>query len=532
MTSPDTFVAVLATVITLVMLVLLRRRRATCKQRPRLPPGPATLPFIGNMHQMVWNKPSVSRWINGLLGRMGADIVCLRLGSVHVVAVASPEMAREVLRVKEAVFMSRPSTFASNIFSYGYKAASLTISEQQWRKMRRVVTSEILAPALDRRLLAQRVEEADHLIRYVFDQMNTSCDDGCINIRHVGQHFCGNLIRRLVFGKRNFGGEAPEMAVGGPGDDEVEHVNALFTLVNYVYSFCVSDYFPALVGLDLDGHEKVAKGVVKTFDRLHDPIIEERRHEWANRREAGQKREVADFLDVLVSLEDAAGQPLLTFEEIKAQIVEMMFATVDSPSNAAEWALAEMLNKPDVMRKAMDELDTVVGRERLVQESDICKLNYLKSCIREAFRIHPFHAFTAPRVAMEDTTIGGYLVPKGSHVILSRIGLGRKPRVWPEPLEFRPERHLVGDGNGMVVLGEPDLRFVSFSTGRRGCPAVPLGTSVTVILFARLLQGFTWTKPPGVDKITLHESRSSLSLAQPLVLRAEPRLAAHVYVSS
>jgi hypothetical protein len=59
-------------------------------------------------------------------------------------------MAREVLRTKEAVFMSRPPTLTSNMFSYGYKSVSLTTSEQQWRKMRPIVTSEILSPALER----------------------------------------------------------------------------------------------------------------------------------------------------------------------------------------------------------------------------------------------------------------------------------------------------------------------------------------------------------------------------------------------
>lgn len=81
-----------------------------------------------------------------------------------------------------------------------------------------------------------------------------------------------------------------------------------------------------------------------------------------------------------------------------------MFGSVVYPSNTVEWALAEMMNKPDVIRKAMEELDSFVGKERLVQESDICSLNYLKSCIRETFRLHlAYHAINAPRVAMEDT---------------------------------------------------------------------------------------------------------------------------------
>jgi phenylalanine N-monooxygenase len=208
-----------------------------------------------------------------------------------------------------------------------------------------------------------------------------------------------------------------------------------------------------------------------------------------------------------------------------------MYAIVDNPSNAVEWALAEMVNKPEVMEKAMNELNTVVGKERLVQESDIPRLNYLKACLREAFRMHPYHAFIPPHVAMEDTTIASYSIPKDSHVIISRVGLGRNPNVWLDPHEFRPERHLMSSCLTNVVLTEPDLKFLSFSTGRRGCPGVSLGTSVTVMLLARLLHGFTWTKLPGVQSIELKESPTSLTLAEPLTLQAEPRLSVHLYES-
>uniref|UniRef100_A0ACD5Y9K1 Uncharacterized protein n=1 Tax=Avena sativa TaxID=4498 RepID=A0ACD5Y9K1_AVESA len=203
----------------------------------------------------------------------------------------------------------------------------------------------------------------------------------------------------------------------------------------------------------------------------------------------------------------------------------MMLATIDNPSNAVEWALAEMMNKPEVMQKAMDELDDVIGKDRLVEESDIPRLNYLKSCIREAFRLHPYHALNVPHVAMTDTTVAGYTIPKNSHIILSRLGLGRNPNIWNEPLEFRPERHL---NMANVVLTEPGLRFISFSSGRRGCPGISLGTSVTMMLFARMLHGFTWTKP--ARALSLQEGNATLSLAEPLVLHAKPRLATHLYI--
>ncbi|TVU39220.1 hypothetical protein EJB05_12628, partial [Eragrostis curvula] len=227
--------------------------------------------------------------------------------------------------------------------------------------LRRVLASEVLSPALEHRLQGRRTKEADHIVRFVYNQCSTTT----VDVRHVAQHFVGNLIRSLMFSKRNFFELSPGSAAAGPGPDEVEHVSALFTLVNYVFSFRMSDYFPRLIGLDLDGHEKVVRDVLSTLNRLHDPIIEERIHEWSALRRHGKKREVRDFLDVLVSIEDSEGRPLLSLEEIKAQTAEIMFAIVDNPSNADEWALAEMMTKPEVMKKAINELDTIVGKERL-----------------------------------------------------------------------------------------------------------------------------------------------------------------------
>jgi phenylalanine N-monooxygenase len=141
-----------------------------------------------------------------------------------------------------------------------------------------------------------------------------------VDVRHVAQHFCCNIIRRLVFGKRYFSDDIPASSTNGPGHDEVAHVAALFTALNHLYSFCVSDYFPALVGLDLEGHEMVSKNVMRVLNRFHDPIIEERiRERSTTLGNGGEKKEARDFLDVLVYLEDADGQPLLTLEEIRAQ---------------------------------------------------------------------------------------------------------------------------------------------------------------------------------------------------------------------
>jgi phenylalanine N-monooxygenase len=127
---------------------------------------------------------------------------------------------------------------------------------------------------------------------------------------------------------------------------------------------------------------------------------------------------------------------------------------------------------------------------------------------------------------MQDMIVAGYFIPKGSHVLLSRYGLGRNPRVWEDPLKFNPERHLI---KKEVNLTENELRFISFSTGRRACMGVQLGTLVNVMLLARLLQGFSWSFPPNMDEIDLFESINDLSKAKPLHARAKPRLGPELY---
>lgn len=206
-----------------------------------------------------------------------------------------------------------------------------------------------------------------------------------------------------------------------------------------------------------------------------------------------------------------------------------MIATIDNPANAVEWAMGELINQPELLAKATEELDRVVGKDRLVQESDIPNLNYVKACAREAFRLHPVAYFNVPHVAMEDAVIGDYFIPKGSWAILSRYGLGRNPKTWPDPLKYDPERHL---NEGEVVLTEHDLRFVTFSTGRRGCVAALLGTTMITMMLARMLQCFTWTPPPNVTKIDLSENIDELTPSTPITGFAKPRLAPHLYPTS
>ncbi|KAI3795344.1 hypothetical protein L1987_37996 [Smallanthus sonchifolius] len=150
------------------------------------------------------------------------------------------------------------------------------------------------------------------------------------------------MIRNMVFSTRFFG--------EGTGDEETEQVLALFLVLKYLNAFCISDYFPWLRGkTDFDGHEKIIRTAIERVRMYHDPLIDERIRMWND----GARMEEKDLLDILIKHE----KPKLTLDEIKAQIMELMIATVDNPSNAVECVMGEMISEPMILKRAMEELD-------------------------------------------------------------------------------------------------------------------------------------------------------------------------------
>ncbi|XLR49871.1 hypothetical protein S83_000543 [Arachis hypogaea] len=511
--SAPTFLLILFFIIPLFIKLLKHNDSTKKSKKPRLPPGPKPWPIVGNIPEMLANKPTF-RWIQNIMNDLETEIACIRLGNIHVILVTSPSIAREFFVKQDAIFASRPLNWSSKYVSSGYLTTTITPFGEQWKKMKRVMVEELISPKRHQWLHDKRAEEADNLVRHVYNQ--TKNGGGLVDLRNVTKQYGGNLMRRLLFNKRYFGNGRED---GGAGAVELEYVESLFIAIRHIYAFSVSDYLPWLWWLDFEGHKKILKEATNTIRKYHDPIIEERIHQWRNGTRAHQE----DWLDVLISLKDANNNPFLTLQEIKSQIMEIAVGAIDNPYNNVEWVLSEMINQPEMLQKATQELDSVVGKERLVEESDIPKLNYVKACLKEGFRLHPIADFNVPHVSMEDTIVANYFIPKGSHILVRRQGIGHNPRVWEEPLKFKPERHLKNDAC-RVTLAEPNLELFTFGIGRRSCPAITLGSTMTIMLFARLVHGFTWIAPPNESTIDLSEYERDTTKAKPLVALGKPRL--------
>ena len=162
-----------------------------------------------------------------------------------------------------------------------------------------------------------------------------------------------------------------------------------------------------------------------------------------------------------------------------------------------EWAMSELLRNPDALAKATEELDRVIGRERLVTEGDIPNLLYIEAIVKETTRLHPVTPLLSPRISREDASVDSYDIPAGTLVFVNVWAIGRDPAVWGDDAdEFRPERFV---GSSVDVKGQ-DFELLPFGSGRRMCPGIDLGLKMVQVVLANLVHGFAWRLPDGMAK--------------------------------
>ncbi|PKU65653.1 Geraniol 8-hydroxylase [Dendrobium catenatum] len=195
----------------------------------------------------------------------------------------------------------------------------------------------------------------------------------------------------------------------------------------------------------------------------------------------------------------------------------------ETSSTTLEWAMAELLRRPELMKRAREEIITVVGFEREIEESDISKLPLLQAILKETLRLHPPVPLLLPHKAEVSTEINGYLVPKNTQVLVNVWAIGRDEQVWEKPDCFMPERFMEA-GSSIDFRGQ-HFELIPFGSGRRICPGLPLGVRMVQLMLASLIQSFEWSLPDGMkpQDLNLNEQFGiTLNLASPLKALAIP----------
>ena len=164
----------------------------------------------------------------------------------------------------------------------------------------------------------------------------------------------------------------------------------------------------------------------------------------------------------------------------------MVFAGTDTSVVTLEWVVSTLLNHPDVLKKAKDDLDCKIGQENSIDEPDISKLCYLQNIISETLRLYPAAPLLVPHMSFDDCTIGGYNVPHDTISLVNAWAIHRDPRVWDDATGFKLERFESGKT-------EPH-KLMPFGLGRRSCPGAGLAQRTVGLTLGSLIQCFEWER--------------------------------------
>eukprot|EP00026_Physarum_polycephalum_P007618 Phypoly_transcript_07682.p1 GENE.Phypoly_transcript_07682~~Phypoly_transcript_07682.p1 ORF type:complete len:493 (+),score=59.92 Phypoly_transcript_07682:20-1498(+) len=231
------------------------------------------------------------------------------------------------------------------------------------------------------------------------------------------------------------------------------------------------------------------------FNQFFDSEI----HERMEYRKQNPGTPVNDAMDVLVN----KGLPI---EEIRVELIGLIFAGHDTTAHTAAFALHE-LTKPENKRifdKLMQEIDSVIpnssGISRVQDVDDLKKLGYLSAIIKEVLRLYPI-AVAHPLEPQEDVEIGGYKVPKGYAIHLHYYSTQRLSKYWKDPLVFNPDRWLdqnsasaTEDYSSSVQLSKI---YMPFLFGPHVCIGQHLAQLEMKVLLATLLKNLTFSPKPG-----------------------------------
>ncbi|KAG6660891.1 hypothetical protein CIPAW_03G136200 [Carya illinoinensis] len=475
-------------ILALLVLAYLLRQWAlkSWNKNRKLPPGPRGFPIFGSLHSL---GEFPHRDLQRLAQKYG-PIMHLRLGFVPAIVVSSPQAAELFLKAHDLVFASRPPMESAKYIAYEQRSMIFAPYGSYWRNIRKMCTLELLSNVKIDSFKSMRNEEIGLLVKFIQEAASI-----CVAVDLSAKKYEDKDLDEKGF-----------KAVM----HEAMYLGAVPNLGDYIH--CIRPF-------DLQGLTRRMKAVSKIFDNFFEKIIDE------HIQSRDENKTNDDFVDVLLRIMGSKESDYsIERSNIKAIILDMLAASMDTSATAIEWALSELMKHPRVMKKLQKELENVVGLKRMVDEADLDRLEYLDMVVKETLRLHPVAPLLLPHEAREDCTVNGFHIPGKSRVMINVWAIGRDPSVWSDAEKFIPERFV---GSNIDLRGR-DFQLMPFGAGRRSCPGMQMGLIVVRLVIAQLVHCFDWVLANNIQPTELDMTEVfGLTVPRAKHLLAIPRYRLH-----
>ena len=410
----------------------------------RVPPTPPGEFLLGNLR-------AFARDITGYHEQMHREygaIVRLQLANRVTYMVNEPELIHVVLVSQHRDFVKH-SLFWRNvtaIFGHGL----LTNEGDSWLRQRRLA-----APAFHRERIASYGQT---MVDYTERMLNRWRDGEVRNAHHDMMGVTLEIVAKVLF---DADVTNDVEAIGRAFDAVTDEIAVRFRRPVFI-----PDWVP------LPGNLRYNRGV-RQLDNVVYRMIREHRQNGA---------QGPDLLSMLMNARDEDGSQM-TDKQLRDEGVTLLLAGHETTALVLSWAWHLLSRNPRVEQKLWEEVDAVLGK-RAPTVADLPKLRYCEWVVLETMRLRP-PAYGFGREAVKDTTIGDYIVPKGTTIFMSPWTLHRDPRWFDDPLEFNPERWSDGLADRL-----PRHAYMPFGGGPRICIGNSFAMMEATLLLATIARRF------------------------------------------
>lgn len=468
--------AVILNMLPVVVAVVILAKLLTIGRRPKnFPPGPPTIPILGNLHLMPTHDAHLQfeKW-----AREYGPVYSLILGTKVMIVLSSDKAVKDLLDKKSNMYSDRMDMYIGQTLCSGDLRILMMGYTPRWRMCRKMVHTLLNISAAKSYVPYQMLENKQMLY-----EMVTNPERAMFNVRR----YTNALTTTMVFGWRTPTYEDEKMKQLFEGFSE-------FAEINQTGAAGLMDFFPILRNLPdfFFPARKVARDMHKKEKALY-------LAHWLKAKEDTLNGTITRcFSEDLVQAQKAEG-----FDDDQAAYISgtLLEAGSDTTSSTLYAFIQAMVLYPEVQKRAQEEIDRVIGDKRMPTMEDEMSLQYVRQIVKESLRWMPTTIMGAvPHAVTNDDYYEGYLIPKGAGVVNNVWSIHMDPARHPAPRRFNPDRY----ENDFQSLGDaaanPDHTkrdTFTFGAGRRICPGIHVAERSLFLGVSRMLWAFNIT--PALD---------------------------------
>nr|XP_028604685.1 cytochrome P450 1A1-like isoform X2 [Podarcis muralis] len=453
--------------------------RIFMKSRQPRPPGPWSLPIVGNLLQLG-EYPYIS--FERMRKKYG-DVFQIKLGMVPVVVVNGLDAVKQVLLRDGESFAARPDMHTFSFFADGESLSFSVKYGESWKLQKQIAskalrsltkseaTSSTCSCLLEEHVCAEALELVKTFVE--LSKQAGSFDPAASTTCAIA-----NVVCALCFNKRY-----------DHDDEEFQgmlKVNDDFIKASGVFN--PADFIPCLRYLPLPA-AKAAREFYRKFNNFVAKRVEDHCTTY-------DKNHLRDITDALISVSNEKREDgkaaALSHQKIIVTVNDIFGAGFATLSVCLQWIFLYLISNPEIQTEIQEEIDAKIG-ERPSRFKDRKVLHYTEAFLHEIFRHASFLPFTIPHCTTKDATLNGYHIPAKTCIFVNMYQVNHDESLWEDPYLFKPERFLNENGELNKSLAE---KVLIFGMGIRKCLGEEVARNEVFVILTTILQQLRLEKPP------------------------------------